>query len=315
MPDGPGRPRLSIVVPVFRGEQSVTELVERIQRLSGGWTGGTELIMVEDCGPDDSWRVLKELKARYPDLLRIVRLQRNSGQHNAILCGFSLVRGEIVVTMDDDLQNPPEEIPKLVGRIGEGYDLVIGAYDGKRHSLVRNMSGDLVDRIIRMIFRLPGDFQLTSFRAVRRSVVDNVNQMGGVYPYVTTMLLAHTSKCANVPVRHEPRRHGGSNYTLRRSALLAANLILSYSPLPVLAVGALAFAAFVLSLLFAVFVLLRVLFWGSSVQGWASTVLVVSFFNAVNLLCFFIFSLYLSRMNQTLTRSRVGFTIAELHES
>jgi polyisoprenyl-phosphate glycosyltransferase len=255
---------------------------------------------------------LKELKQTHPQL-KIIRLLRNSGQHNALLCGLSLARGSIMVTMDDDLQNPPEEVPKLIAAIQNGYDLAIGAYDFKQHSASRNVGGKLIDDVLRRIFHLPHDFQLTSFRAVRKVVVENVLVMGDVFPYITSMLLSHTSRYVNVPVRHEPRRFGRSNYNMKRSLLLAFNLLLSYSPYPLYLVAALCFAAFTFSLGISAWVLLKTLI-GSTMPGWASTVVAISFFNAWILLALVIHGLYLSRLNQQITRSRVGFTVGEMHD-
>jgi glycosyltransferase involved in cell wall biosynthesis len=308
------RPDVSVVIPVYCAQESLPELIQRLVAVLSGLGERFEIVCVDDCSPDNSWQVLKELKGRYPDYLRIVRLLTNSGQHNALLCGFHLCHGQIVVTMDDDLQNPPEEMPALVAAVRSGFDLAIGAYDVKQHAKLRNYSGGLVDRINRYIFHLPDDFQLTSFRAVHHRVIDNVCQMGGVFPYVTSMLLSHTSRRVNVSVRHDPRKYGASHYTLRRSLRLAFNLILSYSTLPVQFVGVLCLGAFVFSMGFGGWVMARALLAGISVQGWASTIVILSFFNGITLLCLFIFSLYLSRMNQQLTRSRVSFTIAEMHD-
>jgi dolichol-phosphate mannosyltransferase/undecaprenyl-phosphate 4-deoxy-4-formamido-L-arabinose transferase len=304
---------LSVVIPVYRASAALQELIDRLRVVIDTQPGAAEIVLIDDCSPDDSWDKLVALKQQHPHLLKIARLMRNSGQHNAIICGFTLAEGDIVVTMDDDLQNPPEEIPKLVEAVQDGYDLVIGAYEAKQHSKARNASGGLVDRVIRGIYKLPSDFQLTSFRAVRRHVILNVRQMGGVFPYVTTMLFAHTSRYTNVLVRHEPRKHGSSNYNLSRSLLLGANLLLSYSSLPVTLVGFLCLGAFALSVGLGAWVLVRALTQGSAVPGWASTIVALAFFNAVTLLCMFIFALYLSRMNQQITRSKVSFTIAEFH--
>lgn len=308
------QPQISVVVPVYNSADSLETLVNRLLPALEQLGRSFEIIFVEDCGPDRSWEILKQLKARYPRQLRITRLLRNSGQHNAILCGFSLCRGEVVITMDDDLQNPPEEIPKLVEAIDSGYDLAIGAYDSKKHSVVRNKSGDLIDSVNRQIFGLPPDFCLTSFRAIRLPVVKNACQMGGVFPYVTSMLLSHTSKYVNVPVRHDPRLTGHSNYNLKRSLLLASNLIFSYSTLPITVVGWLCALAFLFSISFGIMVMVGVMIHGSRVPGWASTMVIVSCFNALILLCLFIFGLYLSRLNQQVSRTRVSFTISELHE-
>src|SRR5215475_12392761 len=301
---------ISVVVPAYRSSESLPVLIEQLEEVLNRARQNFEIIVVDDSSPDDTWETLKRLKQSRPRL-KVIRLLRNSGQHNALLCGFSLAQGSIVVTMDDDLQNPPEEVLKLIAAIRAGYDLAIGAYPAKQHSAARNLGGRLVDNVLRRIFHLPAAFQLTSFRAARKVVVDNVLAMGGVFPYVTSMLLSHTSRYVNVPVRHEPRRFGRSNYNLKRSFLLAFNLLLSYSPYPLYLVVSLCFAAFAFSLGISAWVLFRSVA-GSTMPGWASTVIAISFFNAWILLALVIHGLYLSRMNQQLTRSRVGFTIGEL---
>jgi glycosyltransferase involved in cell wall biosynthesis len=308
------RKTISVVIPVFNAQDSLQELLMRLHVTLKNQLPASEVICIDDSSQDTSWEVLLGLKAKYPNFLRIARLQKNCGQHNAILCGFSLAEGDVVITMDDDLQNPPEEIPKLILAIDKGFDLAIGSYSSKKHGSLRNASGGVVDRVIRSIFGMPKDFQLTSFRAARRHVILNVRDMGGAYPYVTTMLLSHASRYTNVDVRHDPRKHGSSNYNFKRSASLACNLLLSYSSLPVKFVGIACLAAFAFSAIFGTLVMIRALVDGSSVQGWASTIVILSFFNAIVLMCLFIFSIYLSRFNQQLTRSKTSFTIAELHD-
>lgn len=302
--------KISIVIPAYKSCESLPLLVQGLE--SALAKHDFEIIVVDDSSPDNTWEVAKSLKTTHPRL-KIVRLLRNSGQHNALLCGFSLARGTIIVTMDDDLQNPPEEVPKLVAAIQEGYDLAIGAYDATPHLAEQGFGSRLVNQVQRRIFNLPPDFQLTSFRAVRRVVVDNVLAMGGVFPYITSMLLSHTSRYVNVQVRHEPRRFGRSNYNLKRSVLLALNLLLNYSSYPLYMVAALCFAAFAVSVVISAWVLWRSLS-GTTTPGWASTVMAISFFNSLILLALVIQGLYLSRFNQQITRSRVGFTIGELHE-
>ena len=304
---------ISIVVPAYRSRDSLPILLSRIEAVLGEVDRGFEVIVVDDCSPDDTWQVLKQLKAQR-DWLRIVRLLKNSGQHNALLCGFSLAKGSVIVTMDDDLQNAPEDIPKLVAAIDEGYDLAVGAYDEKKHSKARNLGGALIDATQRRIFALPPTFQLTSFRAIDRSVVANVVAMAGVFPYITSMLLSHTARYTNVPVRHEARQFGTSNYNLKRSALLAFNLLLNYSAYPLYFVVALCLLALGCSGALSLWVLWRNVAGDGTVPGWASTITAISFFNGLILLALVVHSLYLSRLNQQVTRSRVGFTVGELRE-
>lgn len=225
-----------------------------------------------------------------------------------------MARGEVVVTLDDDLQHPPEEIPKLIAGIEQGHDLVIGAYETKEHPRLRNWGGRLVDGLLRRMFGLDRSYQLTSFRAVRRGVIQEVVRMSGVYPYLTAMLLMHSDRRANVTVRHDPRRVGASRYSLRRSLALAANLIFSYSNLPLYFVALTSLTAFVGSLTYGGVVLVRALVAGVSVPGWASTIVVLSILNALILLCLAVFGLYLSRMNDQLTHGRARYTVSETDE-
>lgn len=305
--------KISVVVPAYRSRDSLPPLVSRLETVLTARGQDFEIIVIDDCSPDDTWKVLQELKCNHPHL-KIVRLLQNSGQHNAILCGLSIARGDVIVTMDDDLQNPPEEVPKLLDAIAQGYSLAIGAYDSKKHTAGRNLGGKLVDSLQRRMFALPKDFQLTSFRAVRKVVVDNVVAMSAVYPYITSMLFSHTSSYVNVPVRHELRPFGTSNYNMSRSLRLAFNLLLSYSSYPLYFVVALCLGALGISVALALFLLWKVFMVGSPVPGWASTMFTISFSNSLILLALVIHSLYLSRLNQQVTRSRVSFTIGEIHE-
>jgi len=298
--------KISVVVPVYNSMESLPILTERLQQVLTTMNREYEVVFIDDRSRDNSWQVVKGLRDRYGSFIKIARLLVNSGQHNAILCGMYLATGDIVITMDDDLQNPPEEIPKLIS--------AIASYDEKKHGGFRNAGGWFIDSVIRRIFNLPKNFKLTSFRAAKRVVIDNVCKMGGVFPYITAMMLANAANYTNVPVRHDARPFGTSNYSLRRSLSLAANLIFYYSSYPLYVIAALSFFFFLGTLLFGVALLIRTLAYGSAVPGWASTILAISFSNAFILLCLVIFGVYISRMSQQLTRTRLPYTVSELHE-
>ncbi len=303
---------ISVVIPVYNSSVTLEELISRVIASVSSISTDYEIILIEDRSDDGSWDELKKLKSLHSDNLKIIRLQKNSGQHCALLAGFSIASKKFVITMDDDLQNPPEEIPKIIDELDKGYELVIGSYGKKKHNIFKNFSGAIVDKTLRFIFDLPSNFQLTSFRGIKHSVVDRVIRMQSSYPYVTAMLLSNASSYNNVEVEHHKRRYGESNYSFVNGFKLTANLIFNYSTLPVLFVGVLCLVAFFFSTIVGSWVAVTAFIQGTGVPGWASTIAILSFFNAILLLCMFIFSIYLSRINRLLMRSKVNYVISDV---
>lgn len=292
--------KVSVVVPVYRSAQSLPQLVERTLSTLQAASLTPELIFVDDRSPDNSWGVLCDLQHKYPEYIKIARFQKNMGQHSAICAGLTMATGGIVITMDDDLQNPPEEIPKLIGRLDEGFDLVIAAYDSKKHSSFRNFFGYLIDSTLRNLFNLPKSFQLTSFRAFNSSVIGGIGSLNTSFPYVTSILLSSAAKTSNVLVRHDARAFGRSNYTLKKSLSLTLNLVLHYSPLPSYFVAAMSIFTFCITVVFGAKVFMDGVANNTGVQGWASLVVLISFLGAQGLLTQLILLVYVSRIHQQL---------------
>lgn len=302
---------VSVVVPVYRSSDCLPELFERLGVVFDNLSYDLELVCVDDNSKDESWQTLKRLKNESAFAVKLIRLRKNSGQHNAITAGFSQVSGEVIVTMDDDLQNPPEEIPKLLEAISDQYDIAIGAYITKQHHSARNISSRIVDGVLRFMFGLPKGFELTSFRAIHRDIIDQVNSMKTFFPYVTAMLLSQSCDCVNVPVKHVARAHGMSNYTLTRCLKLIANLLLGYSNIPVIMVGVLCLLGTTFSIGLGVWVLSHVFLSDFNVPGWASTLTVISIFNSMMLLCMYIFTVYISRISRDIIGSNTNYAVAE----
>jgi polyisoprenyl-phosphate glycosyltransferase len=305
--------KVSVAIPVYRSERTLPELVRRLGETIRGMGHDPEIVCVDDRSPDGAWKVLTELKATTPEL-KIVRLVRNSGQHNALLCALTLTTGEVVVTMDDDLQHPPEEIPKLVDAVVEGVELVIGAYDTKKHAAGRNVGGAIVDRTLRRIFALDKTMELTSFRAMSGALVERVRASYTVYPYITALLLSHASSVANVRVRHEPRREGRSNYDLAKSMRLVLNLVLTYSSYPAILISSLCAIVFLVLFVLAGWVLWLAFGNGVSVPGWTSTILAVTLLNGLVLLGLALVTFYISRIYLHMAGLRSTFSIERIHE-
>jgi glycosyltransferase involved in cell wall biosynthesis len=274
------RPRYSIVIPVYNSERVVGETVKRTCAALEAQGATFEIILVNDGSPDGSWGVIADLARRDPRVIAI-NLLRNSGQHAANLCAFRQSRGEWVVTMDDDLQNPPEEIAHLADKAREGYDLVIGKFRHKQHASYRRLGSLLIRFINRRIFGQERDLTLTNFRMIRRDVVDRICAYHGPYPYVPGLCLMYSARRANALVEHHPRKVGRSNYSLRRILALVAAILFNYSSFPLRVVAGIgiiiALGAFVLGLGY----LVSGLFSNTRVPGWTTLVVLLSFFNGV----------------------------------
>jgi glycosyltransferase involved in cell wall biosynthesis len=289
------KPFFSVVIPVFNSARSLAELhrllAETLQALGKPY----ELIFVNDCSLDDSLAVLQELKKNDQRLI-VIDLSRNFGQQNALLCGFNYCAGQYVITLDDDLQNPPQEIAKLFARINEGYDAVFASYRRKKDKIYKNLGSRLVRRLTQKIFNLKNDLRFSSFRIIRREIVEEIKRMNTPYPYISGMILTVTRKVANAEVEHKKRQFGRSNYSLRKLVKLALNLLINYStyPLKVISFGGIVISIVAFSI--GVFVFIRKLMDESIRAGWTSTVMLISFFASMFFLIAFIFGEYLKRI-------------------
>ena len=222
--------RVSIVVPVFRGERTVGPLVEALAAcLCSRWQ--FEIVLVNDGSPDQSAAICRELAKRF-SFVKFVNLSRNFGEHNAVMAGLNHASGQYVVVMDDDFQNPPGEVPKLLAEIEKGYDVVYSRYAVKQHHPLRNLGSRVNDRVAAALLDKPRDLYLSSFKVLSRFVVDELVKYDGPYPYIDGLVLRLTRNYSQVLVQHDPRREGRSGYTLRKLVSLYLNMFTNFSILP-----------------------------------------------------------------------------------
>ncbi|PJE24614.1 MAG: hypothetical protein CK431_05040 [Mycobacterium sp.] len=304
--------KVSIVIPAYKSAASLPVLLRQLFAIEQTNDWDLQVVVVDDASPDDTWEALKAAKEMYGPKLRIARALINGGQHRTIQAGLSLVTGDIVVTMDDDLQHRAEDVVNLVEAVSSGYDLAIGSYSQKKHSAMRNTAGTFIDRLIKRLFDLPRSFELTSFRAMRRSVAEGALTQVSERPYITAMLLANSSNRVNIPVVHEQRAHGTSNYTVGKSLSLAASLIFSYSAYPIAFVGALCALALGCSTILGIHTVWRAIYENNGVPGWASMIVVTSFMSGLILMALVVFGIYLSRIYLTIVSGRLSNRLAEI---
>lgn len=306
------RPTLSIVIPVYNSEGVVGETVRRTCRALEDDRVTFEIILVNDGSRDGSWKVIADI-ARTDSRITAINLLKNSGQHAANLCAFRQSRGDWVVTMDDDLQNPPEEIAKLVTKAAEGYDLVLGEFEQKKHASYRKLGSRVVRFINQRIFGQEKDLVLTNFRIIRRDVVDRICAYRGPYPYVPGLCLMYSAHRANTLVRHDPRKVGQSNYDLRRILTLVAAILFNYSSLPLRMVAGIGAIVSLGAFLLGAYYLAEGLFSRSPIAGWTTLVVLLSFFNGMVMVMLAMLGEYLVRIINQISTSDPYIVSEKVH--
>lgn len=222
---------LSVVIPVFNAEHTIGDLGRELVALLGR-AYQLQLVLVDDCSSDGSARACRALAEEFPGQVTYARLSRNFGEHNAVMAGLNLARGEAVVVMDDDFQNPPEEVPKLLEELARGRDVVYCRYPGKRDSWLRNLASYLNGTMARVALDKPGNLYLSSFKAMSRFLVSELVANKTPHPYLDALVLRATRNIGTVEVRHASRRRGRSGYSFRKLTALWGNMIVGYSLIP-----------------------------------------------------------------------------------
>src|SRR5579872_1315941 len=300
---------LSIVVPVYNSEKSLPLLVERVVRVLHPDNGRIEMILVNDGSRDQSWSVIRTL-ARENRWIRGVNLMRNCGQHSALLCGIRTAKFETVVTIDDDLQNPPEEIPALLEKLAEGFDVVYGTARTGGHGFLRNTASKLTKITLQNAMGSETARSVSAFRAFRTNLRDAFAHYRGAFVSIDVLLTWGTTRFASIPVRNDPRTIGSSNYTVRKLIIHAMNMMTGFSTLPleVASIMGLIFVVFGFGIL--AWVLVRWLILGSVVPGFAFLASTISIFSGAQLFAIGVMGEYLARMHTRLM-DRPSYVVRE----
>ncbi len=287
-------PRISIVIPVYRGERTVGPLVRELHdTLAVRYD--LEIVLVNDGSPDRSAEVCRDLAEQVAGV-RFVNLSRNFGEHNAVMAGLNHAAGDYVVIMDDDFQNPPSEVPKLIEKIRQGYDVVYSQYAVKRHHPLRNLASEVNDRVAAVLLDKPRDLYLSSFKVLSRFVVDELVKYDGPYPYIDGLVLRVTRNYGRVLVQHEERRDGRSGYTLSKLLALYLNMFTNFSILPLRLASYAGLLTSIVGLVLAgVFVVDR-LAHPDSPAGWASVIVSLFIVGGIQLFALGMIGEYLGRL-------------------
>jgi undecaprenyl-phosphate 4-deoxy-4-formamido-L-arabinose transferase len=287
---------VSVVIPVFRGEHTLGELYRQLAPAMEAITSDFEIIFVEDCGGDSSWGIIAELAKIDPRVYGI-RLNRNYGQHNALLCGIRAARCDVIVTMDDDLQHPVSEIALLLAAIDEDHDVVYGTPQAEQHGWLRDLASRLTKIALTSAMGAETARNVSAFRAFRTSLREGFRHYRSPTVSIDVLLTWTTSRFTAIKVRHVPRTAGVSSYTVGKLIKHAMNLMTGFSTLPLQIASIIGFAFLLFGALIMVLVMVNFLLRGSAVPGFAFLASIITIFSGAQLFALGIFGEYLSRMH------------------
>jgi glycosyltransferase involved in cell wall biosynthesis len=286
---------VSIVVPVYNSEGTLPQLVARVIEVVGH-SRPLEILLVNDGSRDRSWTVVEQLTAQYREV-RGIDLMRNYGQHNALLAGIRAARHGLVVTMDDDLQHPPEEVPKLLAKLAEGYDVVYGTPARAEHGLWRNVASWVTKLALQSTMGASTARNVSAFRAFRRHLRDAFANYQSSFVSIDVLLTWGTARFGALAVRHDPRRVGLSNYTLGKLVVHSLNMMTGFSTWPLQLASLLGFGTTLFGLGILAYVIGRYVIEGTSVPGFPFLASIIAIFSGVQMFALGIIGEYLARMH------------------
>jgi undecaprenyl-phosphate 4-deoxy-4-formamido-L-arabinose transferase len=287
---------ISVVVPVYNGETSLEELVARLEKVLPVISVNYEVVLVNDGSRDGSWELICRLGRKH-DWIHGIDMMRNYGQHNALLCGLRAARYEIAITLDDDLQHPPEEIPLLLAELDKGFDVVYGKPVQQQHGLWRNLASWITKLSLQSAMGVENAQNVTAFRAIRTQVRRAFAQFRGPFVILDVLLTWGTTRFTAIPTHHEPRQRGKSNYTFGKLIQHAINMITGFTILPLQFASLLGFTFAVFGFLVLIYVIGRYIVQGGSVPGFPFLASTIAIFSGVQLFALGIIGEYLARMH------------------
>ncbi|MGD0275793.1 MAG: glycosyltransferase family 2 protein [Syntrophales bacterium] len=288
---------VSVVIPVYNSHGSLPILIEQLREVLATSYKDYEVFLVNDGSQDESWDLIQEFMKKYL-WLHGIDLMRNYGQHNALLCGIRQAQYEIIVTLDDDLQNPPEEIPLLTSKlIHEGCDVVYGTPREQQHGYLRDLASRITKIALKSVMGVKVAQNVSPFRAFRTELREAFSQYNGSFVSIDVLLSWGASRFSFQPVSHKGRAIGASNYTFSRLLRHALDMITGFSVLPLQIASFLGFGFTIFGAAILAYVFINFLIHGSAVPGFAFLASIIAIFSGAQLLAIGIIGEYLARMH------------------
>ena len=289
-------PEYSVIVPVYNSEETLSELYDRTAAVFVKAGYSFEMVFVDDFSQDKSWEVLVQLKQKHPDTVTAIKLAKNFGQHNAVFCGLEYAKAELMITIDDDLQIPPEEITKLIAEYQlKDADLVYGYFGRKRHSPLRNLGSFFIKKSSRYLLNSPGEG--SSFRLITAGLAANILKHQQHFMYIDELFLWYTSNIAFTEVKHQKRTVHRSGYSTWKLFQLSANIVIYYTAVPLRVMTFGGFALSVLSFIIGIRFIVNKMVHDVPL-GYTSLIVAILFSTSIIMLCLGLIGEYLSRIYQ-----------------
>lgn len=289
----------SVIVPVYESQESLNQIALKLDLLFKTKLEGKkfELIFVNDSPLNKkTCQTLSKLCIAY-DFIKIIEFTQNFGQQSALLCGISESKGDFIITMDDDMQHDPCDIPKLIDK--QNHDIVVASFAKKKHSYFKRVTSSIKGYCDYLILGKPRHIQLTSFRLFNRVIADNIIKIKTSYPFIPALLFLVSKDVVNVKLTHHTRFEGKSNYTLRKMVGLFANLLINNSSLLLKWIGHIGLFSALISMIYSFIIIYKALFYGLALQGWTSIMVAILFFGGMMMFTFGILGEYLVRIIHT----------------
>jgi polyisoprenyl-phosphate glycosyltransferase len=295
-------PKLSVVIPVYGSARILPELVRQLGDALGarmGLEGRFEIVLVDDCGPGGTWPVIASLASDF-QYVKGVALRKNAGQHNAIMAGLNLSRGDVIVMMDDDLQHSPYDIPALYERIVAGADVCYADFHSRHHARWKVLGSLVNDLVARYLLKKPRGLYLSPFKAIRREIRDELIKYRGPHVYLDGLILTVTANIGTVEVEHHPRFEGRGAYSFYRSLSLWLKMATNFSIAPLRLASLMGLVFAVLGLMLVVVLVVKRLVDNSTPQGWTSLMVIVLIMGGIQLMALGAIGEYLGRVFLTI---------------
>ncbi len=301
--------KLSVVVPVFNSDKTLHELFSRLKDVFEQIEQDFEVLFVDDFSSDRSWDVIRQLKEEHPSVVTGIRLATNTGQHNATLCGLFFSAGDMMITIDDDLQVPPEEIPKLIDHYQHtNADVVYGIYANKKHSSFRNLGSKIMEKIIQNYANSPG--KGSSFKLIKGDIAHQITKLNHTNIFLDEIIGWFTDDIQYVEVEHIERKEGQSGYSTLKLIFTTTNILVNYTALPLrmMTYGGLFFALLFFCL--GIYYIYNKIFYAVQL-GFTSLIVTIFFATSLILLCLGIIGEYIRRLYLSY-QNKPAFSVKEL---